>query len=273
MISLRHLPARLGPAALGLALIASFTLATAPVLAAESGSTDIVSSSSGLVFYQSLRDAAGHYVGCTASSTMMMLNFISFAHTGGSNFKWSITTAAAKEASIMNWERAASKGTPINMTMLLSSSGSDPHGWRNALNYYGWGSKSAGVYVDKSYTSFAAAAGAAVLAMAHTGKPVGIMGWAGRHAQFINGYSWTGIDPKKATKSTDFKIVGIWITDPYGPDQSQNKYLTISQWQSGPSTVRFSAYHETDSPYRDPIDGQIGRTEWYGKWVVILPTR
>jgi hypothetical protein len=38
------------------------------------------------------------------------------------------------------------------------SNGSDPHGTRNALNYYGWGSKKAGVYQDVSFATFGEAA-------------------------------------------------------------------------------------------------------------------
>ena len=46
--------------------------------------------------------------------------------------------------------------------------GSDPHGWRNALNYYGWGAGAldagARVYDDFSYSSYGCAMKAAVRA-------------------------------------------------------------------------------------------------------------
>ena len=51
-----------------------------------------------------------------------------------------------------------------NMTMLAASAGSDPHGWRNALNYFGWGSIKAGAYEDAAYPSFDAAARAVAAA-------------------------------------------------------------------------------------------------------------
>ena len=190
-------------------------------------------------------------VSCTAASTVIMLNF-----AGG----W----AGASQSNIMAYERA-------NMTMLTSSAGSDPHGWRNALNYYGWGSMNAGVYADRSYSSFAAASKAAVVALATTGKPVGILGWAGRHAQILNGYSVTGADPR--TGSTAFTINTVYITDPLSSDGYRNAAISSATWSGGSSKVAFVPYHETDSPYTDPIDGHVGKTEWYGMYVLILPVK
>jgi hypothetical protein len=74
-----------------------------------------------------------------------------------------------------------------NMTMLTSSAGTDPHGWRNAFNYFGWGSLDADVYRDAAYSSFDAAAKVAVSAIATTHKPVGILARAGGHAQRVIG--------------------------------------------------------------------------------------
>ena len=51
--------------------------------------------------------------------------------------------------SILAWERSHDT--------LAGGSGSDPHGWRNALNYYGWGSGALAsdtrIYDDFSYRS------------------------------------------------------------------------------------------------------------------------
>ena len=66
------------------------------------------------------------------------------------------------------------------------------HGWRNALNFFGWGSSAlqAGsrVYDDFSFTSYRSAMKAAVRAMISTRKPVAMAAWAGRHAVMITGY-------------------------------------------------------------------------------------
>jgi hypothetical protein len=192
-----------------------------------------------------------------------MLNTIAYDGSA-SAFVWSATTSYSTQESILAYERA-------HMTMLPSSAGSDPHGWRNALNYYGWGSVNAGVYRDASYGSFDAAARAAVSAMARTHKPVGILAHAGGHAEFVTGYVVTGADPK--TGSMAFSISSVDLTDPLRSDGRRDTSITLAQWRSGGTWVRFSAYKETDSPYTDPIDGRVGRSEWYGKWVILEPVR
>jgi hypothetical protein len=200
---------------------------------------------------------------CTAASTESMLNTI--AATGsGSGLVWRPTTSYSTEESILAYERA-------HMTMLTTSAGSDPNGWRNALNYFGWGSIDAGIYRDVAYGSFDAAARATVLALAATHKPVGILGHAGGHAQFVTGYRVTGADP--ATGSSAFAVVGVYLTDPLRSNGHRDTFISYSSWRSGGTWVRFSAYTQTDSPYVDPIDGRVGRSEWYGKWVLIDPVR
>jgi hypothetical protein len=109
---------------------------------------------------------------CTSTSTIVMLNtmFYASAATGAAStrgsasaatFVWKPTVSYNMQKSILRWERG-------HMTMLLSTPGSDVHGWRNALNYFGWGSITAGVYADYSYKTFTEAALAAVRALAMT---------------------------------------------------------------------------------------------------------
>jgi hypothetical protein len=200
---------------------------------------------------------------CTAASTLSMLNTIAYSGSA-SGFVWKPTTSYAMQESILAFERA-------HMTMLVKSAGTDPHGWRNALNYFGWGSVNAGVYRDASYSSFDAAAKAAVSALAMTRKPVGILALQGGHAQFITGYKVAGADPK--TGSSNFTILGVYLTDPYRAAGHRDIWITYAQWHTGGIWVRFSPYRQTDSPYRDPIDGQIGKSEWFGKWVIIAPVK
>ena len=207
---------------------------------------------------------------CTAAASASMLNLIALSSTadlppprGGTlpttSFLWQVDTSFDEVESILSYERQ-------NMTMYRSSAGTDPHGWRNALNYFGWGSMSAGVYVDSAYTSFAAAARQTVHSLATTGKPVGILGWFGRHAQYITGYTVQGEDPRV---SDSYTILGVFMTDPLEADDILNVYVSYSTWQSGPLYIRFSPYWQNDSPYTDPIDGQVGNWEWHGKWVII----
>jgi len=203
------------------------------------------------------------YVACTAASTESMLNTVAYAGTGP-GFVWQPTTSYDTQESILAYERE-------NMTMLTSSAGTDPHGWRNALNYYGWGSMSAGVYRDSSYGSFDAAAKTTVLAVARDRKPVGILARYGTHGQFVTGYQVFGDDPR--TGSSNFSIVGVYLTDPWQAAGHRDLWVTYADWRGGDSWVKFSPYLETDSPYRDPIDGQIGYDEWYGRWVIIDPVK
>jgi hypothetical protein len=203
------------------------------------------------------------YLACTAASTESMLNTVSYSGST-SGLVWKPTISFVTQESILAYERA-------HMTMLTTSPGTDPTGWRNALNYYGWGSIDAGVYRDSAYTSFDAAAKAAVSALARYHKPVGILALSGQHAQFITGYDVTGDDP--STGSMNFRIVGVDLTDPWRAAGHRDTWITYADWRSGAIWVRFTPYRETDSPYRDPIDNAVGYDQWYGKWVIIDPIK
>jgi hypothetical protein len=198
---------------------------------------------------------------CTAAATASMLNDIYYTGSA-SGLVWQPTTSYTDQEAILAYERA-------NMTMLTTSAGTDPHGWRNALNYYGWGSVTAAVYRDSSYGSFDTAAKAVVSALARYHKPVGILAHAGRHSQYVVGYMVTGDDP--STGSTNFTIMGVDLTDTLQSAGYRDTWVYVADWRSGSASIQFSPYLETDSPYQDPIDGQVGTTEWYGKWVVIDP--
>ena len=109
---------------------------------------------------------------------------------------------------------------------LEGGSGSDPHGWRNTLNYYGWGSgallEGKRVYEDASYKTYAGAVKAAVRAVIKTRKPVGVLAWAGRHAQMITGYYGLVGDPfaknLDGTYKNTFTIEGVYLSDPLQSD-------------------------------------------------------
>ncbi len=220
---------------------------------------------------------------CTAASTMFMLNMIAAHGTGGRGFGWKSSTVKNDPdntrdlVSILAWERA-------HDTLGGTGKGSDAHGWRNALNYFGWGSGAMSdpmrmVYDDLEFTSYAAAVKAAVRAIARYDKPVGMLGWAGGHAQVITGYVVSGEDPQK---SDDFTVTSVWFSDPLKSDGFRNVSLTVSQLQTGNIKYRFRAYGETDSPYDDPyksgflrssVDPSSGPSEWYKRWVIVAPIR
>jgi hypothetical protein len=217
-----------------------------------------------------VRDQDPDYSACTAAATMSMLNLVAMAPdddmplSRGSSLPqlslvWQVDTSYDTQERILEYERE-------NMTMILSARGTDPHGWRNALNYFGWGSMRAGVYVDGAYASFDGAAWAAVHSVARTGKPAGILGWFGGHAQYVTGYRVQGEDPRV---SDNYTILGVYLTDPLEGDYMANTFVTYQDWKDGPLYLRFSPYYQNESPYRDPIDNHIGYTEWWGNWVII----
>jgi hypothetical protein len=226
---------------------------------------------------------------CTAAATLSMLNTIAYNRAAAASaatappfavvpatalpsavtsapppFVWKPTTSFSAQESILRFERA-------HMTMRKSSNGSDPHGWRNALNYFGWGSIEAGVYRDAAYTTLISAERAVVMAVATYHKPVGVDSLDGKHAQYVTGYRVVGDDPR--TGSTNFRILGVYVTDPWRLARYRDKYVTAEQWGWGFTWLRLAPYRQFDSPYRDPIDGHVGRTEWYGKWVIIEPVK
>ena len=200
---------------------------------------------------------------CTAASTLSMLNTVALAGLDPS-LVWRPTTSYATQEKILAFERS-------HMTMNKTSDGADPHGWRNALNYFGWGSMKAGVYVDASYKSFDAAAKAVVRAIATTARPVGILAEYGRHAEFVTGYKVRGADP--STGSSDFTVIGVYLTDPHQAANHRDTWVTYSRWKTGEWRIQFTEFGQVDSPGRDPLDHHVARREWLGKWVIVAPVR
>jgi hypothetical protein len=213
---------------------------------------------------------------CTAASTRSMLNFVAMRSVGGDGFAWIPTNSGAVRDRILAWERR-------NDTM-AGGTGSDPHGWRNALNYYGWGAGAliagARVYDDFSYSSYSSAMKAAVRALVATGKPVGLLGWRGAHAQMITGYYGLVGNPfaQDATGryTNTFTVGGFYLSDPLRRSNAVN--LTISYTSLARTLAykwRFQRYYETDSKYDDPYTPgyRVSTTEWYSRFVLILPVR
>ena len=208
---------------------------------------------------------------CEAAAAMTMLNMAilnkDYEKAPGHQApaqptSWTLDVSMAKQTEILGYERYSG-------TMSLTSPGADAHGWRNALNRYGWGVDTAGVYTDQSYKTFDDAAKATVVQLALYRKPVGILGWAGDHAQVVSGYRVTGLDPQLGY--TDFDIEGVYLTDPLKADAYANEYVPLEYWRTGNRLLRFTPYAMTNSPGKDSIDGKVGNTEWNGKWVIIAP--
>ncbi len=213
---------------------------------------------------------------CTATAVRTMLNLIAVRGTGGAGFLWRPTIWNSVRDRIMTWERSHDT--------MIGGLGSDPHGWRNALNYFGWGPgtlvSGTRVYDDVAYTSYDGAMRAAVRALIATGKPVGMLGWRGAHAQMITGYYGLVGDPfarDGAGEYTNaFTVGGFFLTDPLMKSNAVDRVISYT-WLRITMNYRwrFQRYYQTDSTLDDPYTPgyQTSRLEWYGKFVLVLPIR
>jgi hypothetical protein len=217
-----------------------------------------------------------NWAACTSTSVRTMLNLVAMRGSRGAGFIWRATNSGIVRDRILAWERSHDTMTGGN--------GSDPHGWRNALNYYGWGVaalRTGGrVYEDASYTTYDGAMKAAVRAMAMTGKPVGLLGWRGAHAQMVTGYYGLVGKPfaRDATgKYTNaFSVGGFYLTDPLRSSATVNRAVTYAGLRDTTNyRLRFQRYYETDSLLDDTYTPgvTVSKLEWYGRFVLVLPVR
>ena len=213
---------------------------------------------------------------CTATAAMDMLNLIALRGTGGTGFRWSATRSSTTRNEILAWERTHDT--------MPGGNGSDPHGWRNALNYYGWGSGAlqAGsrVYDDFSFGTYDGAVKSAVRAMIQTRKPVAILAWAGQHAQMLVGYYGLKGDPfarnARGEYTNAFSVTGFYLVDPLQSQGFVDRAIAYGTFKSTANLkLRFRTYHETDSPFDDQYTDGIrpARNEWLGKFVIVAPIR
>ncbi len=226
-----------------------------------------------------------YYSACAAAAAMMMLNFTDLKGDGGNGFRWT-NTRVKNSSNKTNYRDMTSVlwFARAHDTLSSRAHGTDPHGWRNALNYYGWGSdamykKDLWVYDDRAYATFDAAIKAAVRAIARYDKPVGILGAAGGHAQVMTGYVAVGEDP---ATSSDFTVSYIYLSDPLHARWIRNKKVSTSTFKSGSSAYRFIRYYQGDSPHDDTytagyryssVPNWRGRSEWWGRFVILQPIR
>jgi hypothetical protein len=217
-----------------------------------------------------------NYYACTSASAMTMLNMVSLQGSGGTGFKWAVNRTGATRDSMLQWERK-------NDT-LAGGNGSDPHGWRNALNYYGWGSAAlwngSRIYDDRAFSAYDSAVKAAVRAIVRYRKPVGMLARAGQHAQIITGYYGLSGDPfakdAAGNYTNYFTVSGFYVSDPLKSVGLVNGRISYSYLKSGADLrLRFRPYMETDSPYDDPYTaGTVASAnEWYKRWVIVAPIR
>jgi len=222
---------------------------------------------------------------CVAATAMTILNTIAYRHAGGAGFRWapsrvkdSPNPAYVRDlTSVLAFARA-------HDTLSLKGIGSDSHGWRNAINSYGWGTAAMQdparrVYETLAFGTYDAAVHAAVRAIARFGMPVGIAGMAGGHAQVLTGYIVDGADP---ATSDAFAVRFVYLSDPMYLQHHVNVRVSNATLKGGTYALRFAPYREADSPADDPYSAgwqrssvapRVGPSKWYRRWVIVAPIR
>jgi hypothetical protein len=255
-------------------------LLAASLLAAFVGAAPVAGASSPPSLYlyvaQGFRYQDPNMYACTSTSAMDMLNFIALRGVGGRGFRWGVTLSGATRDSILAWERTHDT--------LAGGNGSDPHGLRNALNYYGWGSNAlearSRIYDDASFATYDGAVKSAVRAMISFRKPVAALAWAGRHVQMLVGYYGLSGDPFARDSfgrfTNQFTVGGFYLADPLQSQKMVNVAVPYAVFKSSANLkLRFQPYYQTDSPYDDPYTSgtRPSKDEWYGKFVLVAPIR
>jgi hypothetical protein len=130
---------------------------------------------------------------CVGASLQMARSIVTGEHDGSRRSQRRLWRAA----------RARSPNSPYN--------GANPIGWTAMLNELGLGP-----YRLVSRPDFDAAVRTAARALAETGKPVGLVVWAGHHAWVMTGFDASG-DPSL----DDSRVTGVRVMDPLYPHKSK----------------------------------------------------
>jgi hypothetical protein len=132
--------------------------------------------------------------------------------------------------------------------------GASVHGWARGLNLEGHGP-----YRVVGLPTIQEATRSAARAMRTTGRPVGLLMWAGRHAWVMSGFTATA-DP---LTDPSFQVTGVNVMDPLYPRDSVN-------WGPSPvpgSSLSLAALGEQFVPRRRGWSGALAEM-----YVLVLPT-
>jgi hypothetical protein len=121
---------------------------------------------------------------------------------------------------------------------------------------------------------------AAVRALIRTRKPVGLLGWGGRHAQMLTGYYGLRGDPfarnPDGTLSNAFTVAGFYLSDPLRSDGFVNDRISYVRLRDTSNLhLRFRRYRQSDSWLDDRYTAGItvARNAWIGRFVLVVPRR
>ena len=195
--------------------------------------------------------AQANFVQCVGASMQMMLNVM-----GGSD------RTARTQARLQTIARSLSGPTRPG----FSRKGASVRGWTAGLNELG-----AGPYRMVGTTSLDEALRLAARAIRETGKPVGLLVWAGRHAWVMTGFQSTA-DPRTAAT---FRVTRAIVMDPFYPHGSSRCGATPKPRQAvTPAVLGKQFVPRRGGSWAGALPGGGGSlSALAGKWVLVLPYR
>lgn len=131
--------------------------------------------------------------------------------------------------------------------------GASVRGWAAGLN-----TLDAGPYRVVAFSTIAEAARAAAHALRATGKPIGLLMWAGRHAWVMSGFRATA-DPRSAA---NFRVTHLQVLDPLYP-------LGSSVWGRSPSPGTYLSLAKLSEDFVPRRRGWS--PSMAGKYVIVMP--
>ena len=194
--------------------------------------------------------AQASFVQCVGASMQMMLNII------GENDR-SVRT----QLRLQNLARDLSGPSRTG----IQRKGASVRGWTAGLNQL-----EAGPYRLVGATSLDEALRLAATSIRQTGKPVGLLVWAGRHAWVMSGFQATA-DPRR---TSDFQVTKAIVLDPlypygssrWGPSPKPREAIT-------PATLGRQFVPRRQGTWAGALPGPAGATmaALAGKYVIVMP--
>jgi hypothetical protein len=196
--------------------------------------------------------AQTNFVQCVGASMQMMLNI-----AGPTTDR-----TARTQLHLQVLARSLSGPTRVG----FERKGANVRGWSAGLNELG-----AGPYRLVGATSLDEAMHLAAVSIRATGKPVGLLMWAGRHAWVMSGFEATA-DPDR---TSDFRVTRAIVLDPLYPYGS-------SRWGASPrprEALGIAALGKQFVPRRRGVfpgalpgsDAAATLSALSGRWVLVLP--
>jgi hypothetical protein len=249
----RRLP-RLGSTALAAIVAASLALGAAPSGVQHAPTADAATASRFRLDLARSNDfvAQTNFVQCVGASMQMMLNI---ANAGADR-------SAATQRRLQSLARDLSGPTRQG----FARKGASVRGWSAGLNTLG-----AGPYRLVGTTSLTEALRLAAVSIRATGKPVGLLVWAGRHAWVMSGFEATA-DPGRTSA---FQVTRAIVMDPLYPYGSSRWGVSPKPRQAiTPATLGRQFVPRRQGTWAGAIVGTEGAATMNalaGKYVLVLP--